>query len=418
VSRPPARPRSLLVVGLGADRTFSLRTLLRLPYRLVLLDDPAAPHLPVADVHLPLDWGASAEEVAAAVDGAIGRHHPAGVLTFIDEWLPAVAAVARRHGLPAHGDVAAAAGRDKVRMRRMFDAAGVAQAPWRACGTLAEAASAADAIGLPVAVKPSNGSNSSGVTRVGEPDALGFAFKLAWMTRRQAEGSVLVEGWLDGAPVDVYTISSGGRTKAVCAFQCRNDLRSGRPWCLGYHGPAAGPAAAGAARLACRAVGALGIADGVSLVELMVVGGRPMVLEVNARPSGAAELIELAGGPNLFAVAATLAAGDPLPAGLAAALAACPDDQPLLPIPWRGGAAVRNLDRVAGRIEPATVRALAEEEGVASVVVHTWEGDGRVADNHEIDHGYVVTTAGDSARAAATAEALAARLGGGPVDAG
>ncbi len=403
------RDRTLLVAGLGAGAEFALRTLLRLPYRLVLLDHPGSALLPLADVPIPLAWDAPADEVAAVLDGAVDRYRPAGMLTFVDEWLPLVAATARRHGLPAHDAAAAEAAADKVAMRRRFDAVGVPQTAWRETPTLEAAVAAARELGFPAVVKPANGSNSIGVSRVVDEAQARRAYKLAWLLRRHGTGGVLVERWQDGNPVDVHTVSRGGTTRAVIVFRATNELRGDRPVNLGYHGPYTDDLAVACARVAAGAVAATGIANGVSLVELTVCGGQPQVIEVNGRlgGGGAAEIVYRCGGPNLIATSVALATGDPLPPELVDVFTV---DEPLLPIPWRAGGAVHALDRV-GRLDPATVRAAADEDGIASVVIQAW-ADGPYRDREEIDNGQVVALAANATEAAARAARLADRLAG------
>lgn len=99
-------------------------------------------------------------------------------------------------GLPYTGSgvLASALGMDKLRTKQLWQGVGLPTPPWRLVGSTAELAAAADALGLPLAVKPSREGSSIGVSRVNEP----AQFQTAWERAAVCDSPVLVEPWIQG----------------------------------------------------------------------------------------------------------------------------------------------------------------------------------------------------------------------------
>jgi len=134
-----------------------------------------------------------------------------GVITFAENSVIAIAAVAEALGLPSIGVDAAVKSRNKYLMRQAYERAGVPIPSYRLVGTLDEALAAADDFGYPVIIKPTMGGGSYFVFRVDSPAEMVEKFDAAfnggtnlfWATT-EAKGidtgpnALLVESFLDG----------------------------------------------------------------------------------------------------------------------------------------------------------------------------------------------------------------------------
>ncbi|WP_228447390.1 ATP-grasp domain-containing protein [Streptomyces paludis] len=240
------------------------------------------------------------------------RHDLAGVVTW-DEWhLVPTALLAHALGLASPSVEAIRACRNKSVARTLFARHGVPSAASMKARTLLEAGLATMTLGYPAVIKPAAFAGSIGVIRVDQPEELptAFAFASAGAHRSREDTSVLVEEYLDGPEVSVECVTHHGATTAVAVT--RKHL--GRaPYFdeTGHTVDATDPLLAQIAPAATAAVKALGITDGVQHVELRLVGGRPRLIEVNARIGGdmIGHLVRLATGIDLPKAAADLACG-------------------------------------------------------------------------------------------------------------
>ncbi|MGW2046235.1 ATP-grasp domain-containing protein [Streptomyces sp. NPDC001858] len=238
------------------------------------------------------------------------RHDLAGVLTW-DEWhLVPTARLARALSLSSPSVEVMRACRNKATARTLFARHGVPSAASIKARTLREAGQATMTLGYPAVIKPAASAGSVGVIRVDRPEELpaAFAFASAGAARSSEDTGVLVEEYLDGPEVSVECVTHRGVTTAVAVT--RKHLGPA-PYFdeTGHTVDAADPLLAQAAPAAAAAVKALGITDGVQHVEMRLVGGRPRLIEVNARIGGdlIGHLVRLATGIDLPKAAADLA---------------------------------------------------------------------------------------------------------------
>nr|WP_157169332.1 ATP-grasp domain-containing protein [Streptomyces typhae] len=253
-----------------------------------------------------------AQALAAAGQALAGRHALAGVVTWTEWYLVPTARLARHLGLPSNSPEVMAAARDKARARTLFARHGVPSAASMTARSLLEAALAVETIGYPVVLKPAASAGSIGVIRVDRAEELpgGFAFAAAGTRDGVESTKVLVEEYLDGPEVSVECVTHRGHTTAVAVT--RKTL--GRaPFFeeVAHSVDAADPLLDQVAPVAAAAVKALGITDGVSHVEMRLVGGRPRLIEVNARIGGdmIGHLVQLATGIDLARAAADTVCG-------------------------------------------------------------------------------------------------------------
>jgi biotin carboxylase len=332
----------LLVVGSGcrACREYGLRSMAS-RYPLVVADDSPPTWQLFAAEHVTTPLTSSGPLLDALADRNI---RVAGVVTYVEQYLPIAAEVAAALGLPHSSVPAVQACRDKLLSRQLLAAAGVPSARSIPVRSLADAQAAADEIGYPVVVKPRALAGSLGVTLVATAAELERAFALAADSRldgvdEQAEAGLLIEQYLDGPQISVECASFGGQTTAAAVT---DHIVEFPPYFeQGGHvvdmaTPLDTPRAA-AVEVARAALDALGFTVGVSHTELRLTRDGPRIVEVNGRLAGSRipYLWRLACGADLALAAADVAMG------------AVPDLVPK----WRAAAGIRHLyPPVAGRI--------------------------------------------------------------------
>lgn len=189
-------------------------------------------------------------------------------------------------GLPYTGSgvLASALGMDKLRTKQVWQSAGLATPPYRIVGSPADLATAAAALGLPLAVKPACEGSSIGISRVTDP----AQFQTAWERAAACDSLVLVEPWITGQEYtgailqDVALPLIGLDTpREFYDYEAKYHAADTR-----YRCPCGLPDAQEAAlqKLVSQAFATVGGA-GWGRVDLLVDGqGQPWLLEVNTVP--------------------------------------------------------------------------------------------------------------------------------------
>lgn len=240
-----------------------------------------------------------------------------GVITSCDYYLPTVAHLAGRLGLPGPTVEAVQNACRKDATRRVLAAAGVPGPRFAACASLAEAIGAAREIGYPLVLKPADLCAGMFVRRIDDEAALTGAYRDLAAFPVNARGQrrdpgVLLEELLDGPEFSVETVSYAGDTRVVGVT---DKSVGGAPAFVetGHMFPAALSAADTEATVdtACRAVAALGLDQVVAHTEIKLTGAGPRVVEVNPRPAGnrITELVRHVTGVDLAAAAVDVALG-------------------------------------------------------------------------------------------------------------
>lgn len=229
----------------------------------------------------------------------------AGVLTSSEYYVPTAAALAYRFGLPGPSADAVRACRDKAEQRRALTGAGVGSAGFAAVSEVAGALAAARSIGLPVVVKPVQGSGSLGVRLCTDLDEVAeHAGTLLSATVNErgitAPGRILVEEYLTGPE---FSVEVFGTEAVVTVAKHVGPLPAFVE--TGHDVPAAltGEQEIALRETAVRAVRALGLGWGAAHVELRLTGTRTaQVIEVNPRLAGGMipELVRRACGIDLI----------------------------------------------------------------------------------------------------------------------
>jgi biotin carboxylase len=304
-----------VVLDFGAATPMSVLAAARGLCEVVFLCDRALPY--VASVVDDLAELAEVRDLAGASGGL------AGIVTFSEAQIRRTAAIAEREGFSHLSPATAAAVTDKSVQRRLLREAGL---PGPRCRTVSGPGDLFDAlteVGVPAVLKPRVGAGSAYTCQVG-----GFA-EAAGRLREFPPGDFVVEELLAGDPsvagpgfgdyVSVESVTVAGAVRHVeitGKFPLAPPFRE-----TGYVVPSTLPERwrREVLEVTGAALRALGVAAGVTHVEVKLTPAGPRVIEVNGRLGGyVADLVRRARRVDLvrlaLAAALGLATGVPEPA--------------------------------------------------------------------------------------------------------
>ncbi|MEU5546533.1 ATP-grasp domain-containing protein [Streptomyces sioyaensis] len=241
---------------------------------------------------------------------------PAGLFTYDESLVHAVAHTAHALGLPGSPPDAVLACRDKAATRSILTAAGVPQPLSEPVATADEALAAAERIGYPVVVKARGLAGSLGVVLADNASAVTDAFAAAlganWPGVPRYEADVLVEEYLTGPEISVDAVVNEGDCTALTLARKETGLA---PFFeeTGHTVDADDPLLTDAELLdqLDRIHKALGFTHGATHTEFRLTPKGPRLVEINARLGGdfIPYLGALATGCDPSVAAAHVAAG-------------------------------------------------------------------------------------------------------------
>jgi biotin carboxylase len=286
------------------------------PQHYAYLSEPDAPDvIVVADV----DEDSLVRAIAQRFAGGDGL---AGITSSSEYFIATAAALAARFGLAGPDAASVRAARDKSWQRQRLAAGGLPTPAFRVVATPTGAMFAASEMGLPVVVKPLNGSGSVGVRACRSASEAGWHASsiLSRMTVPPHERAVLVESLIEGPEISVEVLS--GQVVGIT----RKHLGAPPHFVeVGHDYPAllAPDHARAAIDVVTRGTALLGLGWGPLHWELRIHDGRAFPIEVNPRLAGGfiPELVRHAHGIDLIRETLRLVVGerpDPLPRGEAA----------------------------------------------------------------------------------------------------
>jgi biotin carboxylase len=391
--------KTVLFIGAGRHQRRAIVQARELGLRTVAVDrNPEAPGLAEAGTARVLDF----RDTEAVTE--IGRSERVdGVLTVsADRAVPAVAAVAEALNLPGIGTETAHRMTHKIAMRRTLADAGLPQPRFAAVRTLQEARAAAETVGFPAVLKPTDSGGQRGVFRL--DSAADLERHLHAALAESPTHEAIVEAYEEGLELNGLVVVRDGEPELLTLSDRLRPpgIGFGVGWIHVYPSTLYGDTLAEAERVAVDAVHALGLRDGIAFPQLIADDqGRVNVVEVAARIPGGqmADLAAHAVGVDLVEIALRQALGETVPDELVRPRR----QQPLAirfltaepgPLPAGKVRSVRGLERVSAF--PGVVQAdvfLTEGEEVRPVRL---DGDRR---------GYVIAVGETSLEALERAEA-------------
>jgi biotin carboxylase len=302
--------KTVLFIGAGRHQRRAIVRARELGLRTVAVDrNPEAPGLAEAGTARVLDFR-DTEAVTA-----IGRSERVdGVLTVsADRAVPAVAAVAEALDLPGIGTETAHRMTHKIAMRRTLADAGLPQPRFAAVRTLQEARAAAETVGFPAVLKPTDSGGQRGVFRL--ESAADLERHLHAALAESPTHEAIVEGYEEGLELNGLVIVRGGEPELLTLSDRLRPpgIGFGVGWIHVYPSTLYGDTLAEAEQVAVDAVHALGLRDGIAFPQLIVDDeGRVSVVEVAARIPGGqmADLAAHAVGVDLVEIALRQALGE------------------------------------------------------------------------------------------------------------
>jgi biotin carboxylase len=305
--------KTVLFIGAGRHQRRAIVQARELGLRTVAVDrNPEAPGLAEAGTARVLDFR-DTEAVTA-----IGRSERVdGVLTVsADRAVPAVAAVAEALDLPGIGTETAHRMTHKIAMRRTLADAGLPQPRFAAVRTLQEARAAAETVGFPAVLKPTDSGGQRGVFRLDSPADLERHLHAALAESPTHEA--IVEAYEEGLELNGLVVVRNGEPELLTLSDRLRPpgIGFGVGWIHVYPSTLYGDALAEAERVAVDAVHALGLRDGIAFPQLIAEDqGRVSVVEVAARIPGGqmADLAAHAVGVDLVEIALRQALGEAIP---------------------------------------------------------------------------------------------------------
>jgi biotin carboxylase len=245
-----------------------------------------APPFDMGDRYLQIDC---ADPVAAAA--AIAEKGKTvdidGVVAADDQGVMVAAETSALLGLAGNPLDAAAATRDKAKMRERLAGAEIDQPRFAVVAPGEDLSALATQVGYPLVIKPVDRAASQGVIRVDSPGALADAAER--VRGIVGDGAALiVEEYMNGEEIAIEGMVSRGELSVLATFD-KPDTKPGPffPESIFVTPSRLGEAALGEAeRSAAAAVRALGLVTGPVHIELKLEEGRARVIEIAARSIG------------------------------------------------------------------------------------------------------------------------------------
>jgi biotin carboxylase len=197
---------TVFILGAGVMQIPAIRAAKELGWTVVVADaDPEAPGTDLADRFLPVDLK-DAEGLAAAARGIRAEFGLDGVFTAGTDFSASAAYVAAQLGLPGIPYEAAIAASDKLKMRGVLNAAGVASPRFVEAKSSSDLAAAAT-LGFPLVVKPADNMGARGCRAVRDTSELAAAVAAALPFSRS--GRAIVEEYVEGPEFSIDALVDG-----------------------------------------------------------------------------------------------------------------------------------------------------------------------------------------------------------------
>jgi biotin carboxylase len=308
----PDRPLRILVVGAGYEQAPIIQRARQRGLHVIALDgNPDAPGLR----HAHTAHVVSTRDDEGILDVARSERIDAITSMVTETPLRAIYHVATALGLPAPSERSVVISTDKAAMRDAFTSHGIPNPSYVRCNTQDDAAAAADRIGLPLIVKPTDSGGQRGLTICHEPAEVPAAFDHAQSASHDLQA--IIERFVPGPEVNVVAVILGGRLQAMTTSdRIKHDTDAfGVVRRHVYPSRAAAPWSDALRSLVQRSAEAMDVRDGIVFPQLVITDDGPVFLETGARIPGGTmnELFHAATGIDLIDLQIDLSLGHPGP---------------------------------------------------------------------------------------------------------
>lgn len=299
----------------GTGRHFAAAARRRGLEPLLLAEDPARyPYAQEDGLDVARQVCTDVDELAARLDALAGGARIAGIYSSSEYFIETAAELARRRGLPGPDPQAVRDCRDKWAQRRILREAGVGVPEFVLARTPDEAMQALDVVPLPVVVKPTQGTGSSGVRLCSTRAELASHAEALLAIKANERGlpipqQILIEEYVRTPEfsAEFFGLTLLGLTRKHVS-QEPYFVETGHDFPAPFE-PEVTERLAAELRRGLQAVGACW---GPTHTEFRYGNGRCAVMEINPRLAGGfiPELVRLATGVDPVASTIALAAGD------------------------------------------------------------------------------------------------------------
>jgi len=273
-----SKTKRLMILGAGTYQVPLIKKAKDMGLFVIVVSPAGYPGIHAGDVFIDSDTRNADRIISVArefnIDGII--------TTGTDVCVPAMGSVIDSLGLRGSGYDVAVNSSIKSNMKRLFKEHGVSTADFGVFDQLVDANQFADNIGYPVMVKAVDSSGSRGVIKVNRKEELSVAWDNARGVTKRNE--IIIEQYLEGIEFGSQAFVREGQL-VFCFYH--NDTVSPPPQStpIGHSMPAdlSKTQQQEADILVSKAVRALGIRDCVANVDLIMVKGKPYILEIGAR---------------------------------------------------------------------------------------------------------------------------------------
>lgn len=300
--------KKILVVGAGWDQAPIIRSARQQGHYVIAIDgDSEAYGLQFANC----SYTVSTRDVVGVLKIAQEERVNAATYMITESPLYSIFNLTQALGLPGPSRESVEATVSKIRMREIFEAAGVPNPRFGRAKTLIEAVELAQYIGFPLVMKPADVGGQLGLAKVHT-----FSDLEEYFVRAQKEsigGEVILEELMMGSEVNVVAIVLHGKIEVMTVSDRIKHPELAFGVVMRHLYPAAClPQQENPIRDYCQqAAMAMRIKDGIIFPQLIMTSAGPRMVEIGARIPGGVmkELFELATGYDLVALQLDMALG-------------------------------------------------------------------------------------------------------------
>jgi biotin carboxylase len=287
-----------MILGGGVYQIPLIRKVKELGYKSIVVSPFGNyPGIKIADIYLNLDTTNIADVLSEAKKFEIDSI----ITTGTDVCVPTIGRVVDELNLYGTGFEASMKSMDKVRMKDAFKSNGVPTANYHVFTDFFSAVNFVNKIALPIMVKATDSSGSRGITKVENIDF----FKEAWERAYEVSKSkqIVIEEFLEGIEFGAQVIIHGDK---VVKIFIHSDTVSESPYYtpIGHSIPSEDLNVdfLEIEYVLNKTIKAIGLKNCIANVDLMLVNGKPFIIEIGARMGATClpEIISIYSGFDIY----------------------------------------------------------------------------------------------------------------------